>query len=88
MRIITILFLTLFSFQVWAGKNVEITAKYVKDNDNYIYMESAKEKFKIIKKELTKEGVKQILANKETSLTLFIPEKSLKYRKAKEPNSH
>lgn len=87
MKTLILMIITAFSLQVWAGKNVEITAKYKKDNDNYIYMESDTEKFKIIKKELTKEGVKQILDNKESSLTLFIPEESIKKRGPKKsPN--
>ncbi len=77
MKYIVAIFVLFFSLSVFGGKNVEITAKYVKDNKNYIYMESKKERFKIKKKGLTKEGVKQILANKEASLTLFIPEDSI-----------
>lgn len=57
--------------------NVEIKAVYLKDNPNFLYMKSDQEIIKIKKSELTKEGVKQILANKEGVLTIFIPEKSV-----------
>ena len=58
-------------------KNVEVQATYVKDNANFIYMDTDTERLKIKKKELTEEGVKQILQNKESKLTLFIPEQSI-----------
>ncbi len=70
----------LFSLNIWAQGNVEVRGTYVKDNKNFIYMESDTEKIKIKKSELTKEGVKQILANKETELTLFVPPKSIVHR--------
>lgn len=69
---------------VWAQNNVEVNARYVKDNENFIYMESKTDSYKIKKSELTKEGVKQILQNKDKNLTLFIPESSIVKKKPKE----
>ncbi len=69
---------------VWAGENVEISGTYVSDDKNNIYLTSDTEDITLKKKELTKEGVKQILANQETKLTLFVPEKSIVERNLKE----
>lgn len=64
--------------------NVELSATYLKDNKNYIYMNTETETVKIRKKELTAEGVQQILANKEKELIIFIPEKSVVSRVPRE----
>jgi hypothetical protein len=68
----------------WAGENVEISGTYVSDDKNNIYLTSDTEDITLKKKELTKEGVKQILANQKTKLTLFVPEKSIVERNLKE----
>lgn len=57
--------------------NVEVQARLIKHNKNYLYMASETETIKIKKSELTKEGVRQILKNKDKELTIFIPEKSV-----------
>jgi len=85
MRLILIIFSLIFSLNIFADSNIEVNAKYVKDNKNYIYMASKTEKLKIKKSELTKEGVQQILANKDKDLTLFIPESSVVKRTLKVP---
>ncbi len=77
MKVSTFLIFFLLASMVWSQSNVEIRGTYVKDNKNYIYLESETEKLKLKKKELTEEGVKAILANKETKLTLFVPPKSI-----------
>ena len=77
MRLLSFLTTILLALSLWADGNVEINAKYQKDNKNYIYMVSKTHRYKIKKSELTKDGVKQILKNKESNLTLFIPEKSI-----------
>lgn len=61
----------------WAQANVEIQGQYLKDNKNFIYIKTENEKIKLKKSELTKEGVKQILANKDNKLIIFVPEKSI-----------
>lgn len=85
MKIVFIIFMSclFLSSPLFAGDSEEITARYVKDNKNYIYMESETMKYKLKKKELTKEGIKQILANKEVELTLFVPPKSIVYKDPK-----
>ena len=83
MNKILLILLFFLSTVTFAKGNVEISGTYVKDNKNYIYLESEDTKYKLIKKELTKEGVAQILKNKETELTLFVPKKSIKYQRAK-----
>ena len=79
-------FLSLFFslLVVWAGENVEISGTYVNDDKNNIYLTSETEDITLKKKELTKEGVKQILANKKTKLTLFVPAKSVVERNLKD----
>lgn len=77
MKSLSILLVLIFSLVTWAGENEEINAKYQSDNANYIYMASKTHRYKLKKEELTKEGVKQILKNKEVNLTLFIPKKSI-----------
>ena len=76
-KIAAFLLTTLFAWSVFAKGNIEVHATYVRDNTNFIYMDSETHRLKIKKAELTEEGVKQILANKESKLTLFIPEKSI-----------
>ena len=63
---------------VVAGTNIEIKARLLRHDEKYLYMESKTDTYRIIKKELTKEGVRQILKNKEKELTIFIPPKSIK----------
>ncbi len=87
MRILAFLIILCSTVLSWSQSNVEIRATYVKDNKNYIYMESKTEKLKLRKSELTKEGVDQILANKENELTLFIPPKSIVSRSEKKQKS-
>jgi hypothetical protein len=78
-----VLFSLLFCLNLFAGENVELKAKFLKDNDNYIYLESKETVYKLIKKELTEDGVAQILKNKEHELTLFVPSASIKSRTPK-----
>lgn len=73
----------MFSNVCFSGGNIEIQGKYIKDNKNYIYLESETVRYKILKKELTAEGVAQILKNKEMKLTLFVPEKAIKSQEPK-----
>ena len=84
MKYFVLYIMTFASMTLFAKSNIEIKAKYVKDNKNYIYMESEETRYKLIKKELTKEGVAQILKNKEGELTLFVPEKSIKKKTPKQ----
>ena len=60
--------------------NIEIQAKLVKYDKKYLYMVANGEELQIARAELTKEGVRQILKNKDKELTLFIPETSIKNR--------
>jgi hypothetical protein len=83
MKLISVLFMCSFSLELYAQNNVEIKAKYLQDNERFIYMETKSERLKINKADLTKEGVLQILANKDSELTLFIPPKSIVNRVAK-----
>lgn len=81
-----ILLTILFSASLlMARANVEITAKFMKENDNFIYMESDLAVYKLAKKELTPDGIKQIQQFKDKELTIFVPPKSVvkQTRKAK-----
>ncbi len=77
MKLLMVIFSLFVASHTWAQTNQEITGKYLKDNANYIYLVTDTHKIKLKKKELTKEGVKQILANKEKPLTLFVPKKAI-----------
>lgn len=76
--------LVLTSLFLWSGQNVEISGQMVTHDKNNIYLTSDIEDITLSKKELTKEGVKQILANPKKKLTLFVPVKSIVDRNLKD----
>ncbi len=69
---------------IFAGENIEITGQVVNHDKNNIYLSSKDEDITLKKKELTKEGIQQILANKGKKLTLFVPSKSIVERNQRE----
>lgn len=80
-------------FNLWAQGNLEIQGKCIKENKNFIYLESkiTKMKYKLSKKELTPESLPEISKNckkdEDPELTLFVPPKSIKNQETFAPKA-
>ena len=62
---------------VFGQENVELQVKLVKDQGKHLYMVDQDSVYKIAKKELTKEGIKQIKEHEDQELTIFIPPQAI-----------